>query len=115
MITGGAGFLGSHLCERFLREGWSVVCMDNLLTGDRANVRPLEEDPHFTFVRHDVTETIHLDGPLDAILQYAQNAECDVIAMGTHGRGGVMRLALGSTADAVMRAADRPVLLVSAG
>ncbi len=74
LITGGAGFLGSHLCERFLAEGWEVVSMDNLITGDIANVEHLFSDPSFHFERRDVTEYIHVVGKLDAILHFASPA-----------------------------------------
>ncbi|MBJ77437.1 MAG: NAD-dependent dehydratase [Planctomycetes bacterium] len=74
LITGGAGFLGSHLCERFLAEGWNVICMDNLITGDLANVEALFTDPAFRFEEHDVTEYIDVPGELDAILHFASPA-----------------------------------------
>jgi dTDP-glucose 4,6-dehydratase len=71
LITGGAGFIGSHLCDRLIREGHTVVCLDNLITGSLANVAHLEADPAFGFIRHDVTEPVYIDGPLDAILHLA--------------------------------------------
>jgi len=74
LITGGAGFLGSHLCERFLAEGYEVICMDNLITGDIANVAHLFKDPDFHFEDRDVTEYIHVVGDLDAILHFASPA-----------------------------------------
>ena len=74
LITGGAGFLGSHLCERFLLEGYEVICMDNLITGDVKNVEHLFSDPSFHFERRDVTEYIHVVGKLDAILHFASPA-----------------------------------------
>ncbi|HIF40902.1 MAG TPA: SDR family oxidoreductase [Planctomycetes bacterium] len=74
LITGGAGFLGSHLCERFLAEGWAVICMDNLITGDLTNVEALFADPAFHFEKRDVTEYIHVPGDLDAILHFASPA-----------------------------------------
>jgi dTDP-glucose 4,6-dehydratase len=74
LITGGAGFLGSHLCERFLREGYEVICMDNLITGDEQNVAHLAREPAFHFERHDVTEYIQVAGKLDAILHFASPA-----------------------------------------
>ena len=74
LITGGAGFLGSHLCERFLAEGWNVICMDNLITGDLANVKALSTDPAFRFEERDVTEYIDVPGELDAILHFASPA-----------------------------------------
>jgi dTDP-glucose 4,6-dehydratase len=74
LITGGAGFLGSHLCDRFLAEGWEVVCMDNLITGDLRNIEHLAGRSDFRFMHQDVTEFIHVSGPLDAILHFASPA-----------------------------------------
>ena len=74
LITGGAGFIGSHLCRRFVNEGVEVVCMDNLLTGRLENVEDLFGNDDFTFVKHDVTEFIHVPGPLDAVLHFASPA-----------------------------------------
>lgn len=74
LITGGAGFLGSHLSERFLAEGYEVICMDNLLTGSLDNVEHLFRDPHFQFHHQDVTEFLHVPGKLDAILHFASPA-----------------------------------------
>ena len=74
LITGGAGFLGSHLCERFLQEGFDVVCMDNFITGSPDNIAHLIGNPHFQFVKHDVTEYIYVAGELDYILHFASPA-----------------------------------------
>lgn len=74
LITGGAGFLGSHLCTRFLSEGWEVVCMDNLITGSYSNIQHLIEDKKFQFIKFDVTNYIDLDGNLDLILHFASPA-----------------------------------------
>ena len=74
LITGGAGFLGSHLCDRFLAEGYQVVCMDNLITGDLGNVEHLFSDSDFTFHHQDVTEFIHVPGRLDVIMHFASPA-----------------------------------------
>ncbi len=74
LVTGGAGFLGSHLCDRLLLEGYSVVAMDNLLTGSTDNVAHLVGNPDFRFVFHDVTDYIFLDGPVDAVLHFASPA-----------------------------------------
>ena len=74
LVTGGAGFLGSHLCAALLSRGDEVVCMDNLLTGSEKNVLPLRADPKFMFLRHDVTHHISLDGPLHGILHFASPA-----------------------------------------
>ncbi|MFT7670668.1 MAG: dTDP-glucose 4,6-dehydratase [Planctomycetota bacterium] len=74
MITGGAGFLGSHLCERWLHEGYEVICIDNLITGDIANVEHLFANPDFHFEHRDVTEYLHVVGKLDGILHFASPA-----------------------------------------
>ncbi len=76
LITGGAGFLGSHLCDALVGRGDEVVAMDNLLTGTVANISHLlgRDDGRFTFLKHDVTQYIHLDGELDAILHFASPA-----------------------------------------
>jgi dTDP-glucose 4,6-dehydratase len=74
LITGGAGFIGSHLCERFLAEGDDVICMDNLLTGSADNVAHLFSDRRFTFIQQDVTNYIFVKGPVDAILHFASPA-----------------------------------------
>lgn len=74
LITGGAGFLGSHLCDRLLAEGHDVLCMDNLITGDLANIEHLFGNPGFHFVKYDVTEFIHVEGGLDYILHFASPA-----------------------------------------
>lgn len=74
LITGGAGFLGSHLCDRFLKEGYQVICMDNLLTGFEENISHLFGNENFTFVKHDVTNFIHVKGDLDLVLHFASPA-----------------------------------------
>jgi dTDP-glucose 4,6-dehydratase len=74
LVTGGAGFIGSHLCDFLLARGHEVVCMDNLLTGAMDNVEPFLGAPGFSFVRHDVTEFISVDGPLDYVLHFASPA-----------------------------------------
>ena len=74
LITGGAGFLGSHLCRRFVEEGEEVVCMDNLLTGRLANVEDLFGHERFTFVKHDVTNFIHVPDRVDVVLHFASPA-----------------------------------------
>lgn len=74
LVTGGAGFLGSHLCERLLAEGYGVVCVDNLSTGVRANVAHLEEDPNFEYVEHDVTVPFGIQGRLDEVYHFASPA-----------------------------------------
>jgi len=95
LITGGAGFLGSHLCDRFLAEGHQVIAMDNLITGTTRNIEHLTGRGDFLFVKHDVTNYIYVEGPLDAILHFASPASpidylelpiqtLKVGAMGTH-------------------------------
>ncbi|MCA8975147.1 MAG: SDR family oxidoreductase [Planctomycetes bacterium] len=74
LITGAAGFLGSHLCDRFMKEGYEVVGMDNLITGDLRNLEHLFPDKAFSFYNHDVSTFIHVPGPLDYILHFASPA-----------------------------------------
>jgi dTDP-glucose 4,6-dehydratase len=74
LVTGGAGFLGSHLCDRLLAEGHEVVAMDSLLTGNPRNIAHLEKEPRFRFVKHDVTRYIQWNEPLDAVLHFASPA-----------------------------------------
>jgi len=102
VITGGAGFLGSHLCDRFLAEGWEVVCMDNLITGDLRNIEHLVGETRFHFFHQDVTEFIHVPGPVDAVMHFASPASpldylvlpiqtLKVGALGTHKALGLAR------------------------
>jgi dTDP-glucose 4,6-dehydratase len=95
LITGAAGFLGSHLCDRFIKEGYNVIGMDNLITGDLRNIEHLFPLPEFQFYHHDVTKFIHIPGELDYILHFASPASpidylkipiqtLKVGAMGTH-------------------------------
>jgi dTDP-glucose 4,6-dehydratase len=95
LITGAAGFLGSHLCDRFIKEGYHVIGMDNLVTGDMRNIEHLFKLPEFEFYHHDVTKFIHIPGHLDYILHFASPASpidylkipiqtLKVGAMGTH-------------------------------
>jgi dTDP-glucose 4,6-dehydratase len=71
LITGGAGFIGSHLCDKLLKQGHQVLAMDNLITGSLQNLAHLTAHPGFAFIEHDVTRPIHVDGPLDAICHLA--------------------------------------------
>jgi dTDP-glucose 4,6-dehydratase len=102
LITGGAGFIGSHLCDLFLAEGCEVICMDNLLTGRLENIAGHFDDPRFRFVRYDVTEYLDVDGDLDYILHFASPASpadfeelgiriLKVGALGTHKTLGLAR------------------------
>jgi dTDP-glucose 4,6-dehydratase len=95
LITGAAGFLGSHLCDRFIKEGYQVIGMDNLITGDLNNIRHLSGSEQFEFILHDVTKHIEIAGSLDFILHFASPASpidylkipiqtLKVGAMGTH-------------------------------
>ncbi|MCD5397443.1 SDR family oxidoreductase [candidate division NPL-UPA2 bacterium] len=74
LITGGAGFIGFHLCNRLLEAGFRVICMDNLITGSRSNISHLEKRANFKFIEHDVTEYIDLDESIDYILHFASPA-----------------------------------------
>jgi dTDP-glucose 4,6-dehydratase len=117
LITGGAGFLGSHLCDRFIKEGHEVICMDNLITGDTENIEHLFElgQERFRFVKYDVTDYIHVNGDLDYVLHFASPASpadylrlpiqtLKVGALGTHKALGLAkakdaRLLLASTSE----------------
>jgi len=74
LVTGGAGFLGSHLCDRLIREGHEVICVDNLITGSVDNVAHLFGNDAFRFIKHDVTEYLYVEGRLDYILHFASPA-----------------------------------------
>ncbi|MFT7230753.1 MAG: dTDP-glucose 4,6-dehydratase [Bacteroidia bacterium] len=74
LITGGAGFLGSHLCDRFIKEGYKVIAMDNLITGSMSNIDHLMPLENFEFYHHDVSKFIHISGELDYILHFASPA-----------------------------------------
>ncbi len=102
VITGGAGFVGSHLCERFLAEGHEVIAVDNLLTGAIGNIEHLGSNPKFTFRKHNISEPLLIDGPIDAILHFASPASpadylahpiptLKVGALGTHNALGLAR------------------------
>src|SRR5687767_3860530 len=102
VVTGGAGFLGSHLCSRLVSEGHDVVCVDNLLTGVARNVEHLVGDQHFLLVKHDVTNFIHIGGEVDYVFHFASPASptdferlpiqiLKVGALGTHKALGLAR------------------------
>ena len=102
LVTGGAGFLGSHLCERLLDRGYSVIAMDNLVTGDLRNIEHLSGNPEFEFVRHDVSSYIHVPKPLDAVFHFASPASpvdyvripIQTMKVGSHGTHNCLGLAL---------------------
>jgi len=102
LITGGAGFLGSHLCDRFLKEGYKVISMDNLITGSLANISHLENNPDFKFIKHNVSDHIDLKDDIDIILHFASPASpidylmypiptLKVGSLGTHNTLGVAK------------------------
>lgn len=74
LITGGAGFIGSHLCDRFIADGHSVLCVDNFLTGLESNLLLLKDSPRFFLLRHDISRPLEVDGPLDEVLHFASPA-----------------------------------------
>jgi len=74
LITGAAGFLGSHLCDRFIAEGYHIIGMDNFITGDKQNIQHLFSHPMFEFIEHDVTNYISISQPIDYILHFASPA-----------------------------------------
>jgi dTDP-glucose 4,6-dehydratase len=103
VITGGAGFLGSHLCERLLHEGHQVVCVDNLLTGNQDNIAHLIGRPDFEFLKHDVTVPFEIDGEVTYVLHFASPASpidylelpiqtLKVGSLGTHNALGLARV-----------------------
>jgi dTDP-glucose 4,6-dehydratase len=102
LITGAAGFLGSHLCDRFIKEGYYVIGMDNLITGDMNNISHLFKHPNFEFYHHDVSKHVHIPGQLDYILHFASPASpidylkipiqtLKVSSLGTHNLLGLAR------------------------
>jgi dTDP-glucose 4,6-dehydratase len=103
LITGGAGFVGSHLCERFLARGHEVVCVDNLITGSLANLDHLRKNDRFKFQHHDISHPLEIDGPLDNVLHFASPASpvdylqypiqtLKVGSLGTHNTLGLAKL-----------------------
>src|SRR2546421_612823 len=71
LVTGGAGFIGSHLCDRLIQQGHRVICLDNLYTGSMSNIRPLMNHPRFEFIEQDVTKPIDIRAPIDRIYNLA--------------------------------------------
>jgi dTDP-glucose 4,6-dehydratase len=106
LILGGAGFIGSHLCDRYLKEGHNVICMDNLLTGSLDNIAHLKKEKRFSFVNHDVTKFIKINGRLDAILHFASPASpidyiklpIQTLKVGSLGTHNALGLAMGKNA-----------------
>ena len=103
VITGGAGFLGSHLCDRFIREDLKVYAVDNLITGNLRNIRHLSRDKNFEFIKHDVSKEIKMAGPVDYVLHFASPASpvdylnypiqtLKVGSLGTHNTLGLAKL-----------------------
>ena len=103
LITGAAGFLGSHLCDRFVKEGYHVIGMDNLSTGDLKNIEHLTKLEHFEFYHHDVSKFVFVPGNLDYILHFASPASpidylkipiqtLKVSSLGTHNLLGLARV-----------------------
>ena len=74
IVTGGAGFLGSHLCDRLIAEGWQVTCVDNLVTGDARNIDHLQGGPRFRYIQQNVSDSLTLEGPVDYVLHFASPA-----------------------------------------
>ena len=101
LVTGAAGFLGSHLCDRFIKEGYHVIGMDNLITGDLRNIEHLFPLAEFEFYHHDITKFIHISGPLDYILHFASPASpidylkipIQTLKVGAHGTHNTLGLA----------------------
>jgi dTDP-glucose 4,6-dehydratase len=101
VVTGGAGFLGSHLCETMLGHGAQVVCVDDLSTGRRHNIEPFLDHPRFTFIQADVTESFKVNGPIDAVAHLASPASppdyhrmpLQTLAVGSRGTENALHLA----------------------
>src|SRR5439155_7079476 len=103
VITGGAGFVGSHLCDRFLAEGHEVVCVDNFITGTPPNIEHLRSNPRFQFIHHDISQPLEIDGSVDQVLHFASPASpvdylrypiptLKVGSLGTHNTLGLAKL-----------------------
>lgn len=74
VITGGAGFLGSHLCDRFINDGLKIFCVDNLITGNLRNIKQLLKDKNFEYIKHDISKELHIRGHIDYVLHFASPA-----------------------------------------
>ena len=124
LITGAAGFLGSHLCDRFIKEGFHVIAMDNLITGDLKNIEHLFPLEQFEYHHHDVTKFVHIPGDLDYILHFASPASpidylkipiqtLKVGALGTHNLLGLAkekgaRILIASTSEIIWGSIGAP-------
>ncbi len=106
VVTGGAGFLGSHLCEKLLGHGWDVLCVDNLITGAESNVRHLLKQPRFQYQRQDVTQPLDVAGEVEAVLHFASPASpvdylkfpIETMLVGSAGTHNALELALAKKA-----------------
>jgi dTDP-glucose 4,6-dehydratase len=106
VVTGGAGFLGSHLCDKLLERGWDVLCLDNLLTGAEMNVAHLSGNKKFHYLRRDVTQPLSIDGAVDAVLHFASPASpvdylkfpIETMMVGSAGTHNALELALAKKA-----------------
>lgn len=103
VVTGGAGFLGSHLCDRFINDGMKVFCVDNLITGSECNITHLRANTNFVFIKHDITKELRITGPVDYIMHFASPASpvdylmypiqtLKVGSLGTHNALGLAKL-----------------------
>lgn len=106
VVTGGAGFLGSHLCDYLLAKGWDVLCIDNLVTGSESNIEHLRSNSHFRWVRSDVSQYIDVEGPVEAVLHFASPASppdylklpIQTLKVGSRGTHNALGLALAKKA-----------------
>lgn len=102
VVTGGAGFLGSHLCDYLVGRGWEVVCLDNLITGNEANVEHLSANPHFQLAKQDLSRELEVPGPVDYVLNFASPASppdylkfpLETLMVGALGTRNALQLAL---------------------
>lgn len=124
VITGGAGFIGSHLVERLLADGHEVLAVDNFITGTPANLEPRRSNPNFSFIRHDISHPLEIDGPIDNVLHFASPASpvdylkfpiqtLKVGSLGTHNTLGLAkakdaRFLLASTSEVYGDPAEHP-------
>jgi len=110
VLTGGAGFLGSHLCDLLIAKGWDVLCLDNLITGAETNIAHLFSNPQFRFVKQDVSDPIEVSGAVDAVMHFASPASppdylkypIETLKVGSFGTHNALELALAKKARFVM-------------